>query len=65
LGGKQIELLKEALPTVSRVAFLWDSTVGLIPFRATEAVAQTAGVGPLSLPRCGLAGMIQKVTKTG
>ncbi len=24
LGGKQIELLKETLPSVSRVAFLWD-----------------------------------------
>ena len=50
LGGKQIELLKEALPTLSRVAFLWDSTVWLIQFRATEAVARTAGVVPLSLP---------------
>ena len=50
LGGKQIELLKEALPALSRVAFLWDSTVGLIQFRATEAVARTAGVAPLSLP---------------
>ena len=50
LGGKQIELLKEALPTLSRVAFLWDSTVGLIQFRATEAVARTAGVASLSLP---------------
>jgi len=50
LGGKQIELLKEALPTLSRVAFLWDSTVGLVQFRATEAVARMAGVGALSLP---------------
>jgi putative ABC transport system substrate-binding protein len=50
LGGKQIELLKEALPTLSRVAFLWDSTVGLTQFRATEAVARMAGVTPLSLP---------------
>jgi putative ABC transport system substrate-binding protein len=50
LGGKQIELLKEAVPTVSRLAFLWDSTVGLIQFHATEAAARTAGVAPLSLP---------------
>jgi putative ABC transport system substrate-binding protein len=50
LGGKQIELLKEAVPTLSRLAFLWDSTVGLIQFRATEASARTAGVAPLSLP---------------
>jgi putative tryptophan/tyrosine transport system substrate-binding protein len=50
LGGKQIELMKEALPSLSRVAFLWDSSVGLTQFRATEAVARTTGVVPLSLP---------------
>jgi putative ABC transport system substrate-binding protein len=50
LGGKQIELLKEVLPSLSRVAFLWDSTVGLVQFSATEVVARTAGVEPLSLP---------------
>jgi putative ABC transport system substrate-binding protein len=50
LGGKQIELLKETLPSLTRVAFLWDSTVGLTQFRATEAVARTVGVVPLSLP---------------
>jgi putative tryptophan/tyrosine transport system substrate-binding protein len=50
LDGKQIELLKEALPSLSRVAFLWDSTVGLVQFSATEMVAHTAGVEPLSLP---------------
>jgi putative ABC transport system substrate-binding protein len=50
LGGKQIELLKEAVPSLSRVAFLWDSTVGLIQFSATELVARTARVEPLSLP---------------
>jgi putative tryptophan/tyrosine transport system substrate-binding protein len=49
LGGKQIELLKEAVPTLSRLALLWDSTVGLTQFRATEAAARTAGVVPLSL----------------
>src|SRR5215470_611347 len=50
LGGKQIELLKEAVPTLSTVALLWDSTVGLTQFRVTEAAARTAGVSPLSLP---------------
>jgi putative tryptophan/tyrosine transport system substrate-binding protein len=49
LGGKHIELLKEAVPTLSRLALLWDSTVGLVQFRATEAAALTAGVAPLSL----------------
>jgi putative ABC transport system substrate-binding protein len=50
LGGKQIELLKEAVPTLSTVALLWDVTVGLTQFRVTEAAARTAGVAPLSLP---------------
>ncbi|HZO45786.1 MAG TPA: ABC transporter substrate-binding protein [Xanthobacteraceae bacterium] len=50
LGGKQIELMKEALPSLSRVAFLWDSTVGSVQFSATEVVARTTGVELLSLP---------------
>jgi hypothetical protein len=43
-------LLKEALPTLSRLGFLWDSTVGLVQFRAAEAATRTAGVAPVSLP---------------
>jgi putative ABC transport system substrate-binding protein len=50
LGGKQIELLKEAVPALSTVALLWDVTVGLTQFRVTEAAARTAGVAPISLP---------------
>jgi putative tryptophan/tyrosine transport system substrate-binding protein len=50
LGGKQIELLKEAVPTLSRLAVLWDSTVGGVQFRATEAAARAAGVTLQSLP---------------
>ena len=50
LGGKQIELLKEAVPTLSRLAVLWDSSVGVVQFRATEAAAGAAGVTLQSLP---------------
>jgi putative tryptophan/tyrosine transport system substrate-binding protein len=50
LGGKQIELLKEAVPALSTVALLWDVTVGLTQFRVTETAARTAGVAPISLP---------------
>ena len=48
LGGKQIELLKEALPSLSRVAFLWDLTVGLVQFlqRHRGGRPLTAGVEP-------------------
>ena len=49
LGGKQIELLKEAVPTMSRLAVLWDSTIGVVQFRATEAAARAAGVTLQSL----------------
>jgi putative ABC transport system substrate-binding protein len=44
LGGKQIELLKEAIPTLSRVGVLWDSAVGGVQLRATEAAARAAGI---------------------
>ncbi len=50
LGGKQIELLKETVPSLYSLAVLWDSTIGLVQFRATEAAARTAGMTLLSLP---------------
>jgi putative ABC transport system substrate-binding protein len=50
LGGKQIELLKEAVPTLSRLGVLWDSTVGAVQFGATEAAARATGVTLQSLP---------------
>ncbi|HEY3118784.1 MAG TPA: ABC transporter substrate-binding protein, partial [Chloroflexota bacterium] len=50
LGGKQIQLLKEAVPKLSRVAVLWDSTIGDVQFRATEAAARAAGFAVQSLP---------------
>jgi ABC-type uncharacterized transport system substrate-binding protein len=50
LGGKQIQLLKEAVPKLSRVAVLWDSAIGEVQFRATEAVGHAAGFRVQSLP---------------
>jgi putative ABC transport system substrate-binding protein len=50
LGGKQIELLREAVPTLSSLAVLWDSAVGLVQFRATESAAQAAKITLHSLP---------------
>jgi putative ABC transport system substrate-binding protein len=43
LAGKRLELLKQAVPTVSRVAVLWnpDNPGGLSDFQATQAAAQT------------------------
>jgi putative ABC transport system substrate-binding protein len=50
LGGKQIELLKEAVPTLSRLAVLWDATIGNVQYRATEMAARSAGITLQSLP---------------
>jgi putative ABC transport system substrate-binding protein len=43
LAGKRLELLKQAVPTVSRVAVLWnpDNPGGPADFQATQAAAQT------------------------
>jgi putative tryptophan/tyrosine transport system substrate-binding protein len=54
LGGKQIEFLKEAVPGLSHLAVLWDSSIGLVQFRATQAAAHAAGVTLQSLPIRGL-----------
>jgi putative ABC transport system substrate-binding protein len=50
LGGKQIELLMEAVPKVSRLAVLWDETIGAVQFHATEMAPRPAGVTLQSLP---------------
>src|SRR5262249_52687005 len=50
LGGKQIQLLKEAVPKLSRVGVLWDSSIGEVQFRTTETVGQAAGFSVQSLP---------------
>ena len=50
LGGKLIQLLKEVEPGLSRVGAVWDSNVGNVQFRATEAAARVAIVTLQSLP---------------
>jgi ABC-type uncharacterized transport system substrate-binding protein len=50
LGGKQIELLKEAVPTVARLAVLWDATIGTVQFRATETAARPSELTLESFP---------------
>ena len=49
LGGKQIQLLTEAVPGLSRVGVLWDATIGDVQFRAIEAAARAAGMTLQSL----------------
>jgi putative tryptophan/tyrosine transport system substrate-binding protein len=50
LGGKQIELLMEAVPAVSRLAVLWDATIGEVQFRATETAPRPGRIVLQSLP---------------
>jgi putative ABC transport system substrate-binding protein len=51
LGGKRLELLKDLLPRMSRVAVLWDAAnpYPLAVFKETERAAQTLGIEVQSL----------------
>jgi len=51
LAGKRLELLKQAVPTISRVAVLWnpDNPGGLPDFQATQAAAQTLKIAVQSV----------------
>jgi len=50
LAGKRLQLLKEIVPAVGRVAVLWDADSGHPQFRATAAAAPSLGVQLESLP---------------
>src|SRR5215831_8182744 len=50
LAGKRLQLLKEMVPAVSRVAVLWDADSGDLQFRAAAVAAPTLGVRLESLP---------------
>jgi putative ABC transport system substrate-binding protein len=43
-AGKQLELLKAAVPGLTRVAVLWDPETGPVQVRAVEAAAQAWGL---------------------
>jgi putative tryptophan/tyrosine transport system substrate-binding protein len=44
LSGKRLQLLKEASPTIARIAALWDPAMPVATRRATEEAASTLGV---------------------
>jgi putative ABC transport system substrate-binding protein len=50
MGGKQIELLIEAVPGIFRVAVLWDAAIGTIQFQAIQKAPRPVGVTLQSLP---------------
>jgi len=54
MSGKQLELLKEVKPTLTRVAVLGDSRVNSPQFRAVEVAARAMGLTLQLLPISGL-----------
>jgi putative ABC transport system substrate-binding protein len=44
LNGKRLQLLKELVPTLSRVAVLWDPSLDPTPLKAAELAARTVSV---------------------
>jgi putative ABC transport system substrate-binding protein len=50
LSAKQVQLLREAVPRVSRVALLWDLGAARAQFEATERAARGMGIGVVSAP---------------
>src|SRR5262249_19389997 len=50
LAGKQIELLKNVVPTLTRLAVLWDAAIGSLQFHATETAARASGATLESFP---------------
>ena len=50
LGGKQIELLKYVVPTLMRLAVLWDAAIGTLQFHAIETAARSSGLTLESFP---------------
>jgi putative tryptophan/tyrosine transport system substrate-binding protein len=51
VGAKRLQVLKEAIPTVSRVAFLWnpDNASNVLQFEEVQAAARTLGVTVISV----------------
>src|SRR6266481_2513775 len=51
VGAERLQLLKEAIPTASRVAFLWnpDNASNVLQFEELQAAAPTLGVAVISV----------------
>ncbi len=45
LGGKRLELLKETVPGISRIAFLWNPGVQAVPASVKETQAAARAIG--------------------
>src|SRR6201984_1227671 len=51
VGAKRLQILKEAIPPISRVAFLWnaDNASNVLQFQEVQAAAPTLGVTVISV----------------
>ena len=49
-AAKRLQLVKEIVPAVTRVAVLWDQTMGSLQLGPTEAAARSLGLSLESLP---------------
>jgi hypothetical protein len=50
MNGKRLQMLRELLPRMSRVAALWDASLDSTPLKTTETIARSFGVGLQVLP---------------
>lgn len=50
MSAKQVQLLREAVPGVTRVALLWDPGAARAQFEATERAARAMGISVTSVP---------------
>ena len=44
IAGKQLQMLKEAVPAVQRVTLVWDDRIGALQFGATQAAARVVDI---------------------
>jgi putative ABC transport system substrate-binding protein len=50
IAGKQLQMLKEAVPAVQRVTVVWDDGIGALQFGATQAAARLVDIVARSAP---------------
>jgi putative tryptophan/tyrosine transport system substrate-binding protein len=61
LGGKWLDLLKEAAPNITRVAHLYQSGAGGIYLQSIERAGQSLGVQVVGIPVSDVAGMREAI----
>jgi putative tryptophan/tyrosine transport system substrate-binding protein len=61
LGGKWLELLKEAAPNITRVAHLYQTSAGGIYLKSIESAGQSLGVRVVGIPVSDVAGVREAI----